>query len=404
MKKNKKTLFNSMKFNLGEVIILIIITAIIFLGISFMIVFLSKGNTKSEEYAIERDELNDIKEVYQYIKDNYYGNIDQNELIKGAVSGMLSSLDDSNSIYIDEQTSNNFNALINGNYEGIGVQIANDTEGNIVVTGVFENSPAAQAGIKTYDNFISINGEMLEGKTSLEVVNMIKKSSESMLNIIVERANKRISLSVTRQNVVIPSVTSETFQRGTKKIGYIYINIFAANTYSQFKDELNKLEELGLNSLIIDVRENSGGHLSAAADILSLFIGEGKTIYQTRDKNGTLKHYSNGEYNREYPIVVLVNENSASASEILASALKEQYSAKLVGKKTFGKGTVQALKTTSGGIEYKFTTQEWLTPNGNSINKKGIEVDFDVDLSTEYYKEPTDENDSQLQKAIELLK
>ena len=176
------------------------------------------------------------------------------------------------------------------------------------------------------------------------------------------------------------------------------------NTYDQFKEQLEKLENEKIDSLIIDVRSNSGGHLTSATNILSLFLDSSKVIYQIEGKDGITKYYSEGKETKTYPVVVLVNKESASASEILASALKEQYNAKLVGEKTFGKGTVQKLTETTGGIQYKVTTQHWLTSNGNWIEKNGIDVDYEVALDEKYLLDPTDENDNQLQKAIDILK
>ena len=163
------------------------------------------------------------------------------------------------------------------------------------------------------------------------------------------------------------------------------------------------MEKSGIDSLIIDVRSNTGGHLTAVENILSLFLDSSHVIYQTEDKNGIIKSYSHGSVTKEYPIVILTNEASASASEILAAAMQEEYGAKIVGKHTFGKGTVQELKTLPDGEQYKFTTKKWLTPNGTWINGVGVATDIDVDFNKDYYDNPTHDNDKQLQAAIEAL-
>lgn len=404
MKKQNKNYLNNIKFNLGEVIILMLITFIVFFA-TFWILSnkIFKTTSTSMEQSTEND-LKDVEEVYNYILNNYYGTVDKETLIQGSISGMLSSLEDKNSSYISEENSNNFNAILNGSYEGLGIQVTNNNDNDIIIVNVFKDTPASKSGLKMYDKIISINDESVLNKSSYEAVNIIKECENPDIVLKIERDSKELTINVKRETVVLNSASSKTFTENGKKIGYIYLSIFASNTYEQFKTKLEELEKQNIDSLIIDVRDNSGGHLSSAENILSLFFNSGTTIYQIKDKNGITNYYSKGESSRQYPLVVLVNENSASASEILASAFKEQYNAKLVGKKTFGKGTVQELKKTSGGIEYKFTTQYWLTSKGDWINEKGIEVDYDIEMSEEYYKQYTDQSDTQLQKAIELLK
>ena len=174
------------------------------------------------------------------------------------------------------------------------------------------------------------------------------------------------------------------------------MSIFAANTYNQFKENLESLEKQGIDSLIVDLRDNSGGELNTATNIISLFMNKEKVIYQIEDKNGNVeKTYSKGKKDKTYPIVVLVNNNTASASEVLTAALKDNLNAKIVGEKTFGKGTVQTVMNTSTGEQYKLTTKKWLTPNGEWINEKGIEPDVEVKISKD--------KDNQLDEAIKCL-
>ena len=186
-------------------------------------------------------------------------------------------------------------------------------------------------------------------------------------------------------------------------IGYIKVDIFAENTYSQFKKALESLENNGMKSLIIDLRGNSGGHLTAVEDMLSLFMNDKHIIYQTEDKNGVEKVYSSGNKDKEYKIVILQDLGSASASEIMASSLKEQLGAYIVGKTSYGKGTVQSLQNVTGLGQYKVTTKKWLTSNGEWINEKGIVPDLEVSLTSDYIQNPTLENDAQYQAAIKYL-
>ena len=187
-------------------------------------------------------------------------------------------------------------------------------------------------------------------------------------------------------------------------IGYISVTLFSKNTYSQFKEALEKLEKENMKSLIIDLRGNTGGYLSTVTDMMELFVGKDKVLYKIQTNDGTTEYESQKDNNRKYDIVILIDNSSASASEIMAATMKENYGAKLVGKTTFGKGTVQTTKKLSDGTMIKYTIEKWLTPAGNNIDGEGIKPDYDVDLPEDFESNPTAENDSQLQKAFELLK
>lgn len=398
-RNNKKVKY---RYRNAEVLILVISTAIIcFISGSFLSIRITKLFKNQESNNEMQNELSEIEETYQYILNNYYGEIDKEKLIENAISGMINSLTDNNSTYISEEASNNFNALLDGTYYGAGVEIVLYDD-NIMVSSVFKNSPADKAGIKPADIIVSINGISTKGLSTQETVNLIKEKQN--IKLVIERDGTQIEKTLNLETVTIDSIYSEIIEKNDKKIGYIYISIFALNTYEQFKTNLQELENQNIDSLIIDVRSNSGGHITSASKILSLFLKSDKIIYQLEDKNGIKKYYSEGNEDKTYPIVVLVNGESASASEILASTLKEQYGAKLVGETTYGKGTVQELNQTESGLQYKITTQHWLTSNGIWIDGKGIEVDYEIKLDDEYYKNPTEETDNQLQKAIEILK
>ena len=403
MSDNSSNELNVKQFKLSEVIILIVVTLIIglILGLSIFKVLYSKDNGS---VLVSKDEyLSKFIENYNYIVDNYYGDLDKNKLIDSAISGMLDSIGDPYTTYIDEDASNNFNTTLEGSFQGIGVEVVNDSDNNIIVYRVLDDSPASRAGIQSMDILKSLDGESLSNLATSEFVSKIRNSNASSFDLVLLRNNEEVSVKVNRELVTIKSVQSEVFERDNKKIGYIYMSIFANNTYSQFKSELQSLEEKGIDSLIIDVRSNTGGHLTAVGNILGLFLDSSHVIYQTEDKNGVVKTYSRGNVTKSYPIVILTNEASASASEILAAAMSEEYGAKLVGKHTYGKGTVQELKTLPDGEQYKFTTKKWLTPNGTWINDVGVPVDIEVDFNKDYYDNPIHDNDKQLQAAIEAL-
>lgn len=394
---------NIKKFKLSEVIILIIITLIIgfIIGLSLFKVALDdkgKYNIKNND-----EELKKFIDNYNYIVDNYYGDLDKKELIDNAISGMIESIDDPYTTYIDESDSNTFSTTLEGSFEGIGIEIVNDSDNNIIVYSVIKNSPAEKADIQPLDIIKSINGKKLEGTSTSDFVSMIKQSENPIITLEISRKNETLTKEVKREKVTITSVESEIIEKQSKKIGYMYLSIFANNTYNQFKNQLEELEKKGMDCLIIDVRSNTGGHLTAVENILSLFLDSSHVIYQTEDKNGIVKTYSKGNTTKEYKIVVLTNESSASASEILAAAMSEEYGATLVGKTTYGKGTVQELKTLPDGEQYKFTTKKWLTPKGNWINEKGVQVDVEVEFNKDYYDNPIHDNDNQLQEAIKTI-
>lgn len=391
------------QFKLSEVIVLIIITLIIgfIIGLSLFKVSLEK----KDNIAINSNdkELKKFVDNYNYIVNNYYGDLDKKELIDNAISGMIESIDDPYTTYIDEESSNTFSTTLEGSFEGIGVEIVNDSDKNIVVYSVIKGSPAEKAGVEPLDIIKSINGKSLEGIETSEFVSIVKTSENPVITLEIKRKEETITKEIKREKVTITSVESEIIEKQEKKIGYMYISIFANNTYSQFKKQLEELENKGIDSLIIDVRSNTGGHLTAVENILSLFLDSSHIIYQTEDKNGIEKTYSKGDTTKQYKVVVLTNESSASASEILAATMKEEYGATLVGKHTYGKGTVQELKTLPDGEQYKFTTKKWLTPKGNWINGTGVEVDVEVEFNKDYYENPTHDNDKQLQEAINTI-
>ena len=235
------------------------------------------------------------------------------------------------------------------------------------------------------------------------ILPLIIIKNKKKVNIIVKRDNKEKEITLKQHTVVIPSVSSRIVESNNKKVGVLNGSIFAANTYKQFKNKLDDLENKKIDSLIIDVRQNSGGHLDQVSKILSLFMKQDKVIYQIKTKKGVEKYYSTGKKSKNYNVVVLIDNGSASASEILAAAMNESYGATLIGEKTYGKGTVQKEYMLSSGASIKYTVEKWFTPKGKSINGKGISPTIEVALSDEYTNNPTDENDNQLQEAIKFL-
>lgn len=389
---------NKNSFTTAEVISLIFISVVI----SFVFgMILSKGKyDKDRKYDRELDKFVDN---YNKVIDNYYGDIDKNSLLNSAIKGMLESLEDDYSYLLDENESETFDIQLEGQYEGLGIEIVSLQNGEVIVYRVFNDTPASQAGLKAGDVILSIDDKDFNNSAPSDVSKYIRNNTKTKFVMKIRRGEKEMTINIEKKFVELKTVTSKVFQRDNKKIGYIYIEIFSNVASRQFKTELEKLESQNIDGLIVDVRDNSGGHLTTATNIISLFLDNSHVIYQTKSKTETKKFYSSGKVTRKYPVVVLQNRNSASASEMLSSALKEEYGATIVGESSYGKGTVQEMFDLKDGSEYKITTKEWLTPKGNSINKKGVEPDCVVGLNEEYYKNPGDDTDNQLQTALEKI-
>ena len=332
--------------------------------------------------------------------DNYYGDVDKTKLVDSAIAGMLSTLD-KNSTYVGGSDTN-FSIYLEGSYEGTGIQVFNDEDNNVVIYSVFEGTPASKAGLKAGDIIIKLNDKDTTNMLVSDFSDLVKEQKGNF-KITYKREDIEKTVKIKADTVELKSVSSKMIEKSNKKIGYIRTTIFANNTDEQFKKELNSLEDKGMNGLIIDLRGNSGGHLTTAEEIISMFLDSSHPIYQIKTKENQSKYYSTGKETKKYKIVILIDGNSASASEVLTSALKEQYGASLVGEKSYGKGTVQELQTLPNGEQYKLTTKSWLTSKGKVIDGKGIEPDYKVSLDDKYAEDPSDENDNQLRKAIEVV-
>lgn len=397
LKKNtqiEKT--NNKKFGNKEVVFLIIVTCLISLIVGYSL------NNKNNKDTLEDETLKEFIDTYNEILNKYYENIDRKELLNGAVNGMLSTLDKYSTV-VDKTENENFYLTLEGSYNGIGVEIVKYNK-NITVVGVLENSPASRAGLQAGDIIRKIDDKDLTDKETSDLSDYVRKNSKkNKYTLVIERNSESLTYEIEKENVIIKSVLSEIIEKENKKIGYIYISIFSNTTASQFIKQLDELEKKGIDSLIIDVRENTGGHLSTLISMLSKMLAEDKVMYQINKNDEITKYYSMGKENKTYPIVVIQNKNSASASELFAISLRENLGAVVVGETSYGKGTIQEYNYLSNGDMYKYTTKEWLSPNGNYINEKGVVPDIEISLDDTYNNDPTDENDKQLQTAINQI-
>ena len=398
--KSQKNTKRSASFSLLEVIVIVIMTALV-VGVSSSLIVYNNYNKINSNYSgNNKEEIDKFIEAYNNILDSYVEKVDGSDLIDEAIKAMYEHLGDPYTSYLDKNTTETLEEQLNGEYQGIGVEISKEyTTGYILVIDVFKNSPADEAGLKPGDLISSVNGENTATKSAEEVSNLIKGSQSENVKIGYIRNEEERTTTVVVKNVIIPSIQAENFDG----VGYIYIETFSNTTYSQFKEALENLENEKIKSLIIDVRDNTGGYLDAATKIAELFIEKGKIIYQL-EKQGKIDrvHKDETEEKRNYEVAILINSNSASASEILAAALKESYGAKLIGEISYGKGTVQETEKLENGEMLKYTTAYWLTPNGMKINNVGLIPDIEVKLGE--YDTYSYEVDTQLQKAIETVK
>ena len=390
-------------FKTTEVIVLVFLTCLISLTMGIFIH--SRFGVATDKYdrlVAANPDLEEFIQTYNDIVENYYGEADKAQIISDAMDGMFSSLD-KNSSYLNKDVSGTFNKQLDGKYMGIGIEVINDADGNIVIINVFDDTPAAKAKLKPLDIIKKINNETLKGKKTSDLVALISNSKKDKVKLVISRDGKDQTITVKKDMVVLKSINSKIYTKEDAKIGYINISIFANNTAKQFKDQLVSLETQGIDSLIIDVRNNAGGHLTTVVNILSNLLDKNHVIYQVETKQEIKKFYAKGSETKKYPIVILANENSASASEVLMSALHEQIGSTIIGKTSFGKGTIQELQQLTNGESYKITTKKWLTSKGEWIDEKGIGPDIEITLNEEYYNSPIEDNDNQLQAALQHL-
>ena len=349
-------------------------------------------------------ELDELVTTYNNIIDNYYEDVDREELIDAGIQGMINYLDDPYATYFSGEASNEFNEELAGNYEGIGIEIMLNNA-TVRVSRVFDNSPASKAGIKEGDIVTKVNDTDIKGKALTEVVSMISgENSGDKSKLSVTRNGEELSFELAKGTIEVPVVSSEVYESNGKKIGYIKIDLFSSKVYKQFNSALKKLEKSDIEGLVIDVRDNPGGYLSEVKNILCLFLNKRQVLYQLQTKSETEKIYGTKKtIDRNYSVSVIINDESASASEILASAFKESYGSHIVGINSYGKGTVQSASDLNSGDTIKYTVQKWLTPDGNWINDNGVVPTDRVESVLQEGETLTYENDTMLQTAISLV-
>lgn len=390
----------SKSFFIKSILLTVIATALI----TSMITLIMSNNTQNKD-LLEKIETK-LGIVQANIDADYLGEIDENSILESTVKGYVAGLGDEYSEYFTKEELEKYKSdNIEGAYVGIGVYIIQDIEKNAVrVIAPIKESPAEEAGIQPGDYIVKINGEEVTGEGIEEAANKMKGEEGSKVKLQILRGEENFELEVERKNVKVNHVESEIYE---DKIGYLKIASFDENCSVEFEEKLKELQSKNIESLIIDLRNNGGGIVDEALAIADLFTDKNATLLITKDKNGNEEiRKSKTDKKVDLPVIVLTNENTASASELLVGVLKDYDIATSVGTVTFGKGVIQELLTLPDESGLKITTNEYYTPKGNKINKIGIEPDEKVELSDEYknvLNVPKDK-DTQLNKAIELLK
>ncbi len=386
-------------FSVLEVVMIVFISILFGIVIGYLITY-NRGSVHSRNGS----KIGNVIETYEKIVNEYYDEVDEDKLSDAAINGMIRSLGDPYSSFMNEDDSSEFNEQVDGTFVGIGVTIQYEEEYNRIID-VYKKSPAEEAGAKVDDVILRVDGQDVKGAYGDDLSKLIRGEEGTTVVVTVKRGEEEIDLTITRGVIELISASGRVIESDNKKIGYLQVTSIAANTYKQFKKELKDLEKENIDSLIIDVRGNLGGHLQQTKDILSLFFPKKTLLYQIETKGKITKIYSDTKESRSYPIAVLINSGSASAAEIIAVCFQEKYKdAIIVGNTSYGKGTVQKSESFANGSTIKFTTQKWLSPKGEWINGNGVIPDSVVNQSEEYYKTLKDEDDVQLQEAIRQLK
>lgn len=389
------------KFNTIE-LILVFIMALIF-GILIGEMVFSKG-ASSLSLKTTNKGMSEIENVYNTLSEEYINQVNEDKLKDAAIEGMFSLLGDKHSVYYNEQESEDLKDELNGYFYGMGAGVYQEKGKLVTVSQIYKNSPAEKAGLKKGDQYLKINGEDVTKISAEEISKKIKGKEGKTFVLTIKRNNKEKEIKIKTGKVEIPSVTKEIITEKNQKIGYVALSVFASNTDEQFEKELKELEKQNINKLIIDLRYNQGGHLDTVVNIASQFLDKKNPIIQIVKKDKTEIKYPKEKNNKKYKIVVLVNEGSASASEVLAASLNEQLGSQLVGTTTYGKGTVQKTKTLPSGGVIKYTIETWKTSKGKDIDGKGINPTIEVKQSDKYYKTNDKKDDTQYQKALEIIK
>jgi len=329
-------------------------------------------------------------------------NLQVQPMLYGAVSGLVRAVDDPYSVFMTPSENDAFHESLDGTLQGIGAELTLRQD-QIVVVAPLKGSPASIAGLRPEDVILEVDGEVILGETLNDVVQRIRGPQGTEVTLTIRRKDdwEPIEVTIKRARIEIPSVEYERKETASGSVAYIEINQFADNTTEEVEEALRILQKESIDGIILDVRYNGGGYLDRAVDLVSMFIKQGKVVSVGRKEGEPEAHYVYGRpIDTNTPMVVIINEGSASAAEILAGALQDHKRATIVGKKSFGKGTVQEIFELPGGSSVRITVARWFTPDGRDLGKEGVEPDVEVDMTAEDIEE---ERDPQFERAMKIL-
>lgn len=400
--------------NVYKIIMLVILTATITFMLTTMVMYNKFSNVYSNNYSSTNEEytstemslVKTLESFKTMLEQKYIGEIDEEMMIDGAIKGYVEGIGDPYTTYLTKDEMKEFTEETNSEYVGIGVYLTNNKADNtILVVGIMKAAPALDAGMQAGDVIEKVNDIAYTGDQLDDAIKILKGEEGTNVKVTVLRDGKEIDLTITRKKITVEHVASQMLENN---IAYIQVDSFDSGVAKAFEQQITELKNGGAKGIIIDLRSNGGGIVDEATGIADLFLKKNETILITKGKEDKeeVTISKNDPIIQDIPVVVLVNEGTASASEILAGALKDKYpSTTIVGKKTYGKGVIQTLYNLSDGSGLKVTTEEYYTPNHNKINKEGIKPDVEINLTKDedgYYETDIDK-DAQILKAKEIL-
>ena len=385
---------NKMKKSTAALVVAISILVTLCLSVVGTIVVMNSIGYNA--LGLSYENWNRLKWGFSVVDEIYYEKIDENQLVDGALMGLSLALDEY-SMYMPLDSADDFMTTVNAeNYCGVGMHVYSDTENNCVkVMATLPGSPAEKAGLNSEDIIKTVDGEEV-GADVNKASSLLMGEKGTTVKVQVQRADSgEIEIiEITRDEIKQDVVKSEII---TENVGYIQLTRFGINTYNSFVDEFNKLTEKGMEKLILDLRDNPGGYFNSAAQIAEIFLDKGDLIISTKDSRGHITEFRAATEGNDMEVVILCNENTASASEVLTAALRDNGRAKVIGTKTYGKGVTQAMVSYHDGSMFKITDTRYYTPKDVCIDKKGIKPDIKVS------NDKNSDKDMQLETAIEEL-
>lgn len=357
-------------------LMLLFLVILVTAGLTIFALTFGEEKVVEVKVPVERQEFAQLYDAFDELNTKYYKEVDKEKLVEGAVNGMVDALDDPYSDFMTKKEAQEFSESLSGSFQGIGAEVQ-DSNGQIMIVSPIKNSPAERAGLLPNDIVVEVDGKNIEGKTTTEAVSLIRGEKGTEVKLLIKRGDAEpMTVTIKRDDIPIETVYGEMLDGG---IAHIQITSFSETTSDELVAILDSLKDV--KGIVLDMRQNPGGYLEQAYAIANLFLEDGKPIYQIEMRDGKPKVFkAKGPKAYDVPLTVLVDEGSASASEIVAAALQESAGAKVVGVQSFGKGTMQTVEEYKDGSNLKYTQGKWLTPKGNWINEKGVTPDVEAKL------------------------